>query len=102
MVPLWAFLEGMCGAALNTNNRKEQYTMNKKRRGELERICALVEQARDALEAVQDEEEDSRDSIPESLQYTERYEQSEAASDNLVDAVSSLEDAITSIQAAAE
>jgi len=76
--------------------------MNKDRRQELERICVLLEEALSDLEAVQAEEEDSRDNTPESLQYTERYEQSEAACDNLVDAVSSLEDAITSIQAAAE
>ncbi len=69
--------------------------MNNPRRNELENILKLLESAKDRLEVVQADEEDSRDNTPESLQYTERYEQSEAACDNLADAVSSLEDAIT-------
>lgn len=71
--------------------------MNKVRRGELERIRALIEQAQDDLEAVQAEEENCRDNTPESLQNTERYEQSEAACNSLAKAVGSLESAIDAI-----
>ena len=75
--------------------------MNKARRGELGRIRVQLEQALDDLEAVQSEE-DSLDSIPESLQNTERYEQSEAACNSLAEAVGNLEVAIEAISQAAE
>ena len=76
--------------------------MNKARRSELGRIRVQLEQALDDLEAVQSEEEDSLDSIPESLQNTERYEQSEAACNSLAEAVGNLEAAIEAISQAAE
>ena len=71
--------------------------MNNPRRSELDRIREQLEQALNDLEAVQAEEEDSRDSTPENLQCTEQYEESEAACDNLTDAVDSLNAAIDAI-----
>lgn len=71
--------------------------MNKGRRQELARICARLEDALSDLETVQAEEENSRDSTPENLQGTERYEESEAACDNLTDAVDGLTAAIDAI-----
>lgn len=76
--------------------------MNKTRRDELDRIRSRLEQALDSLEAVKSEEEDSRDNTPESLQYTDRYEQSEAACDSLAEAVGNLEAAIDAIIEATE
>lgn len=81
---------------------REVNTVNKARRGELGRIRVQLEQALDDLEAVQSEEEDSLDSIPESLQNTERYEQSEAACSSLTEAVENLEAAVEAISQAAE
>lgn len=76
--------------------------MNKPRRSELSRIRGQLEQALSDLEAVQAEEEDSRDSTPENLQGTERYEESVAACDNLTDAVDGLNAAIDAISQIAE
>lgn len=75
--------------------------MNKARRSELNRICGQIERALSDLEAVQ-AEEDSRDSTPENLQGTERYEISVAACDSLADAVAGLETAIDAISEASE
>ncbi len=74
--------------------------MNNPRRNELENILKLLESAKDRLEAVLDEEEESRDSTPENFQGTERYEISEAACDNLAEAVDSLDTAIDAVNQA--
>lgn len=76
--------------------------VNKARRSDLNRICGQLEQVLNDLEAVQAEEEDSRDSTPEGLQNTERYEQSEVACDRLAEAIEGLETAINAIIEAAE
>lgn len=76
--------------------------MNKPRRNELDRIREQLEQELNDLEVVQAEEEDSRDSTPEGLQNTERYEQSEVACDRLAEAIEGLETAINAINEAAE
>lgn len=46
--------------------------MNKPRRKELARVIDLIEQAREILEAVMDEEQEALDNMPESLQQSER------------------------------
>lgn len=74
--------------------------MNKQRRTELENILGLLERAKDRLEAVLGEEEDSRDSTPENFQWTEQYEISDAACDSLTEAVDSLDTAIEAVNQA--
>ena len=76
--------------------------MNKIRRKALKALMDQLEDIKSALEEIQSEEEDYRDNIPENLQGSERYEIADAACDNLSDTVSSLEDVISSIEAAAE
>lgn len=76
--------------------------MNKTRRKALKALMDQLEDIKSSLEEIQSEEEDYRDNIPENLQGSERYEIADAACDNLSDAVSSLEDVISSIEAAAE
>lgn len=76
--------------------------MNKTRRKALKALMDQLEDIKSSLEEIQSEEEDYRDNIPENLQGSERYEIADAACDNLSDAVSSLEDVIGSIEAAAE
>lgn len=48
--------------------------MNKARRKEIERAIALMEQAREILEEVKDEEQNAFDNMPENLQSSERGE----------------------------
>ena len=62
--------------------------MNKQRRKELAEIINLIEEARERLEAVRDDEQEAFDNMPESLQYSERGETMEdyiSTMDELID-----------------
>ena len=48
--------------------------MNKVRRKELARVVDLLDQARDLLEIIRDEEQEAFDNLPESIQCSERGE----------------------------
>lgn len=52
--------------------------MNKQRRNRIAEALELISQARDILEEVKDEEQESYENLPESLQYGERGEQMRA------------------------
>lgn len=49
--------------------------MNKQRRNRIAEALELISQARGILEEVKDEEQESYENLPESLQYGERGEQ---------------------------
>lgn len=51
--------------------------MNKQRRKEIAKAIDLIEQAREILENVKDEEQEAFDNMPESIQVSERGEQME-------------------------
>ena len=76
--------------------------MNKIRRKNLQAIIDQLEELKSSLEDLQAEEEEYRDNMPENLQGSERYELADAACDSLYDAVSSLEESISSIESAIE
>lgn len=76
--------------------------MNKIRRKNPQSIIDQLEELKSSLEELQSEEEEYRDNMPENLQSSERYELADAACDNLYDAVSSLEESISSIESAIE
>lgn len=71
--------------------------MNNKCRSDLQRLSSQLEQILSELEAIQGDEENSRDSTPENLWNTERYEQSEMACDSLGEAVDGLGNVIENI-----
>ena len=48
--------------------------MNKVRRKELARVVDLLDQARDLLETIREEEQEAFDNLPESSQWSERGE----------------------------
>ena len=48
--------------------------MNKVRRKELARVVDLLDQARDLLETIRDEEQEAFENLPESIQCSERGE----------------------------
>lgn len=76
--------------------------MNKERRKNIQGIADQLEELKGNLELLQEEEEEYRDNIPENLQGSVRYEKAEEACDALSDAVSNLEDVITSLGELAE
>jgi hypothetical protein len=71
--------------------------MNEARRKELREIMHNMEEANRALGNVIADEEEALDAIPENLQGTDRYQNSEEAVDLMSDAQSSIEDAIEAI-----
>ena len=74
--------------------------MNKFRRKQIETIADKLSSIADEIDAVQEEEEEYRDNIPENLQGSERYELAEAAVDALMEAADSVRSAIDSLEQA--
>ena len=74
--------------------------MNNKRRSKLKKADGILSEALSIVQAVLDEEEDSFENIPESLQGTDRYDKMEEAIDYLGDCVEQIDAAKTSISMA--
>ena len=75
--------------------------MNDKRRKRLSEASALLSRASNIISDVLDEEQDCLDNMPENLQYSDRYENMEAAVDRLNDALSelaSVEDSLSEVR----
>lgn len=68
--------------------------MNKKRREAISVVSQKLSDIIDELGAIQDEEAFSRENIPENLQASETYENSEEASDYMENAINNIEAAI--------
>ena len=76
--------------------------MNKLRRKQLDEVIAKIEEAKELLETLQEEEEEYRDNMPENLQGSEKYEMADEAVDNMSSAVDALDEAVSYIESAQE
>lgn len=76
--------------------------MNKVRRAKLSKIADQLEALVAELEAIQEEEEEYRDNIPENLQGGERYEAAENAIDQICEAIENIGFAFDNIQEVAQ
>lgn len=74
--------------------------MNNKRRKELDEIYGSIEDIKYKLESILADEENYRDSIPENLQGSERYETADEACDALSNAVDSVDEIFEYIEQA--
>lgn len=72
--------------------------MNKIRRKQLEKWLEEMEAIKNKLENICSDEEEYFDNIPENLQSSERASDSESAIDQMSEAVSTIEDAISCIE----
>lgn len=72
--------------------------MNKQRRKKLEKAFNLIDQAKDILEEVKDEEQEAHDNLPESFQYGEKGEEMEGYIEMLDEAYGYLDDANSVIE----
>lgn len=72
--------------------------MNNKRRKSLLIAINLLEQALSVINSVKDEENDSLENIPESLQYGEAYDIMEQNVDKLEDISSAIEEISTELR----
>ena len=76
--------------------------MNKSRRKEIEKAMELLEEAQGIIESCRDEEQDSYDNLPESIQDGERGQSMDEAISALDDCVENIEGAIESASEAIE
>ena len=67
--------------------------MNKYRRSRIDEIIQKIEDITYDIDVLRDEEEESYENLPESIQYSDRGEAMSEAIDNLESAISSLEEA---------
>lgn len=74
--------------------------MNKLRRKSLQVLSEKLDELKSELEDIQQQEEEYRDNIPENLQGSDRYDKADSACSDLFDAVSSIEEALDSIESA--
>lgn len=76
--------------------------MNRQRRNEIQKIIDRQDELKRDLENIQFDEEEYRDSMPENMQSSERYEKADAACDNISDAVDTLQEGIDYLTEAME
>ncbi|MBP3637508.1 MAG: hypothetical protein J6K13_08145 [Clostridia bacterium] len=76
--------------------------MNKKRRASIQSIHNKLDELRDQIEILQNEEQDAYNNLPESLQDSERGIQMNTAIDALEMAYGSIEEAMASLEEAIE
>ena len=72
--------------------------MNKARREKISDIVTRLRDCRSEIESVQTEEDDSRYNMPENLEGSQRYTDSEEASDALDSAGSDIDNAIDTLE----
>ena len=76
--------------------------MNNARRKEIEKITADLEAIKERIEALQEEEQDAFDNLPESIQYGERGDKMQSAIDNLEYAADKIQDWLDNLCEASE
>lgn len=72
--------------------------MNKQRRKRLEEVFNLIDQAKDILEEVKDEEQDAYENLPENFQNGDRGEEMQGYIEMLDEAYGYLDDANSVIE----
>jgi len=72
--------------------------MNKKRREQIRTIVARLQGCVNEIELTKDEEDESRENMPENLQYSDSYLHSEECSDILMDAVECISGTINDLE----
>lgn len=65
--------------------------MNNERRKQIKEAILQINTVSDKLDSIKDYEDEARENIPESFEYTDAYQKSEECSDALSDAVSDLQ-----------
>lgn len=72
--------------------------MNKEKRKQLNKAIGLLNEAKDIVECVMDEEQYDYDNLTEGLKYTMRGQEMEEAVGNMESAMDSIDDAIDAIE----
>lgn len=72
--------------------------MNQKRRKKIREVIVKLEACESDLTCIKDEEDDARDNMPESLQDSDRYIESEEYSDKIDESLSGIREAIDNLE----
>lgn len=76
--------------------------MNKERRKEIKSLMTRLEELKDEIDSVRQDEADYMDAIPENLMYSAVYMKAEDAVNNLDNAIACIEEAMESLDTAME
>ena len=76
--------------------------MNNQRRKQISKVIEQIEESKDIISYILDEEQEAFDNIPEGLLESERAEQSQNAIELLDDAINNLEEAVNNLEEAQE
>ena len=76
--------------------------MNKKRRKAIEEIWNKIEETKNSIENIKDEENEFLENIPENLCNSDKYSESESACDALSSAMDSMDEVIGYLETAKE
>ena len=76
--------------------------MNATRRKKITKLSEQLSDLLESLQTIQEEEENARDGIPESMWESERYERAEAACDCLEEATDALQEVLEKLEEAIE
>jgi vacuolar-type H+-ATPase subunit E/Vma4 len=76
--------------------------MNKTQRNQIEKWIDSLNEIKEGVESMQEDEQDKLDNMPENLQESERGEQMQNGIENLEAAASSLEESIDFLMSATE
>lgn len=68
--------------------------MNKERRKEIDSVIATLEEAKERLESIRDDEQEYYDTMPENFQYGEKGEAAKEAVSNLDCAIDQIDEVI--------
>ena len=74
--------------------------MNKARRKEIDSVIATLEEAKERLESIRDDEQEYYDTMPENFQYGEKGEAAEETVSNLDYAIDQIDEAIDNAEQA--
>lgn len=72
--------------------------MNKQGKKQIEKWIDTLTNMKEDIESMQEEEQDKFDNLPEGIQESERCEAIQESADNLENAASSIDDAISELQ----
>ena len=76
--------------------------MNKERRKEIKSLMTRLEELKDEIDSIRQDEADYMDAIPENLMYSAVYMKAEDAVNNLDNAIACIEEAMESLDTAME
>jgi len=76
--------------------------MNQEKRKELAKAISLMEEAKEIIESISEQEQECFDNLSENLQQSERGQRFEEIASQLSDVVSTIDEAISEVESASE